>query len=89
MRDPEPCELHEAAVLVGTHDSEDLLRLARSPIGDECQMCPVCRLAREYIEHRVAERAGLTFPADESGEAILRKLQVAVDTVKHTVRRAT
>jgi hypothetical protein len=79
------CELHQAAILVGTDESESLLRLAHSPIGDECQMCSVCRLAREYIERRVAEQAGYVFPSDEGGEAILVKLQAAVASVKDTV----
>jgi len=81
------CELHEVAILIGTDQSEDLLRLARSPIADECRMCSVCRLAREYVELRVAERAGQVFPTDENSEAIRRKLELAVGTVKASVHR--
>jgi hypothetical protein len=87
MVDPDRCELHEAAILIGTDDSENLLRLARSPIGDECQMCPICRLAREYVGRRMAERAGRVFPKDESGEAVRLKLQSAVETVRTSVHR--
>jgi hypothetical protein len=81
------CELHEAAIVVGTDESETLLRLARSPIGDECQHCSVCRLARTYIERRLAERAGRVFPREQNGDAIWRQLQAALDGVKGPPRK--
>jgi len=89
MVDPGPCELHEVAILIGTDESEDLHRLAHSPIGDECRMCSVCRLAREYVERRLAEKAGQVFPPEENGEAVRRKLQSAVDAVKGSVHRTS
>ena len=46
MVDADPCQLHEVAILIGTDESENLLRLGRSPIGDECRRCQVCRSAR-------------------------------------------
>ena len=81
------CELHEVAIVVGRPDSEELVQLARSPIGDECRMCPICRLAREYVDRRLAEGAGLVFPAEESGEAVWRRLRSAVEGVKTSVHR--
>jgi len=85
MDAPARCALHEAAVLIGTDESEDLHRLAHSPIGDECRMCSVCRLAREYVDRTLAEKSGRVFPPDESGEAIRQKLQRAVDSVRVSV----
>jgi len=87
MVDPVSCELHEVAILAGPDDSEDLLRLARSPIADECRMCNVCRYAGEYVELRMAERSGQVFPPQENSEAVLRRLQSAVHAVKGTVHR--
>ncbi len=89
MAEPDGCELHEAAILVGPEDSEELLRLAHSPIGDECRMCSICRLAREYVDRRMAEKGGRVFPPAESGDAVLRMLQSAVDSVKTSVHPAT
>ncbi len=89
MVDPDECELHEVVLFSGADESEALLRLARSPIGDECQRCPVCRSAREYIERRLAERAGRVFPPNQSGEAALRNLQAAIDRAKAAIRTST
>jgi hypothetical protein len=88
MPDPDSCDLHDAAVFGGAEEREVLLRLARSPIADECRSCPVCRLAREYVQRRLDERAGLVFPPDQSGEAAWRRLQAAVDSVKVSVHRS-
>ena len=88
MAESDRCELHEVAIVHGAQDSEDLLRLARSPIGDECQLCAVCRDAREYVERRLAEEAGGVFPPEENAEAAWRKLQAAIEKAKATVRRA-
>jgi hypothetical protein len=85
--DSEPCDLHDAAIYVGPDEGESLLRLARSPIADECRNCPVCRLAREYVERRLDEQAGLDFPPDQNGEAAWRKLRAAVEGVKTTVHK--
>lgn len=85
MADPAECELHDVALFTGREESEVLLRLARSPIGDECQRCPVCRSARVYVERRLAERAGLVFPPDQSGEAARRSLQAAIDRAKASI----
>jgi hypothetical protein len=89
MTEPDGCELHDAAILSGAGESEDLLRLAHSPIGDECQRCSVCRLARVFVELRLAERAGNVFPRDQSAEAAWGKLQAAIASVKLSVRKAT
>ena len=85
MAEPDRCELHEVAVFSG--ETEDLLRLAKSPIGDECQICPVCRAAREYVERVVAERSGHVPPPGESAEASWQKLQRAIDGAKTSIRR--
>ena len=87
LSEPDPCDLHEAAIRVGSDEAETLHRLARSPIADECRSCAVCRLAREYVQRRLAEQAGRVFPPEESGEATWRKLQAAVNGVKVTVHR--
>ena len=87
MVDPGPCELHEVGLFLGTDDSRVLLQLARSPIADECRMCSVCRLAREYMEVRIAELSGHVFPPEENGAAIQRELQSAVNAVKATHHR--
>jgi len=86
MADSERCELHEVAIFDGAQDSEDLRRLARSPIGDECQICAVCRDAREYVERRLAEEAGLMLPPGQGAEAAWRKLQSSIAKTKATVR---
>jgi len=85
MTGSEQCDLHDAAVGAGAHESDDLVRLAQSPIGDECQYCPVCRYAREYVERRLAEETGVALPANENASDSWRKLQSAVAAVKTTV----
>jgi hypothetical protein len=87
MDESDQCELHEAAMFTGAGDAEDLLRLARSPIGDECQICPVCRAAREFVERRMAEQSGFVPPSGESADASWSKLQVAVQYAKSTIHR--
>jgi hypothetical protein len=89
MVDADRCELHEAAILIGTDESEDILRLGRSPIGDECQRCAVCRSARAYVERRLDERSGRVFPPDQSGEAAWRNLQAAIERAKATIHKPT
>ena len=89
MADPDRCELHEVAIVHGSEESDDLLRLARSPIGDECQICSVCRTAREYIGRRLAEQAGEVLPSGQNGDAAWNKLQTAIASAKHTVHRGT
>lgn len=89
MTGSEQCELHDAAVIVGPHESEDLVRLAQSPIGAECQYCPVCRYAREYVERRLAEESGVVPSSGEGANESWRKLQRAVAAVKTTVHRST
>lgn len=86
MVDPMECELHEVVLFGGGEESEALLRLARSPIGDECQRCPVCRSAREFVARRLAERAGRVFPPDQNGEAAQRRLQAAIHQAKSSMR---
>ena len=88
MADPDHCELHDAALFVGEDDTQELFRLARSPIGDECQICPVCKCAREYVERRLAEQSGHSTPAGEDSSASWQQLQVAVQSVRATVHRA-
>jgi len=78
MDDSDRCELHDVAVFANEGDTNDLLRLARSPIGDECQICPVCRAAREFVERRLAENSGVVPPPGESAEASWAKLQGAI-----------
>jgi hypothetical protein len=85
MEDRDRCELHETAVLAGEDETEDLLQLARSPIGDECQICPVCRAAREYAERLLAERTGYVPPPGESADASWKKLQQAIQAAKATI----
>ncbi len=87
MVDPDRCELHEAAVFAGPEETEALTRLARSPIGDECQICPVCRAAREYVERRIAEQTGYVSPPGENAEASWRKLQGAIRDAKTTIHK--
>lgn len=87
MVDPDRCELHEVAMFAGKDEAEALLDLARSPIGDECQICPVCRSAREFVERRLAEQAGYQPPPGESAEASWSKLQSAIQSAKSTIRR--
>ncbi len=89
MADSDQCELHEVAVFNGPQEADDLLRLARSPIGDECQICSVCRSAREFIERRLAEQAGQVFPPGQNGDAAWKKLQNAIATAKLSVHKGT
>lgn len=85
MTGSELCELHEAALFSRPEESEALLRLARSPIGDECQLCPVCRSAREYVGRLLAERTGETLPAGHDSQAAWKELQTSIGKVKSTV----
>lgn len=87
MVDPDRCELHDVALFVEEDEAEALLRLARSPIGDECQVCPVCRSAREYVERRLTEQAGYVPPPGENAEAAWRKLQVAIEEAKASIHK--
>jgi hypothetical protein len=87
MVDPDRCELHDVALFVGEDEAEDLVRLARSPIGDECQVCPVCRSAREYVERRLTELAGYAPPPGETADAAWRKLQTAIEEAKTSIRK--
>jgi hypothetical protein len=87
MVETDRCELHDVAIFNGTEESDALLRLARSPIGDECQICSVCRSAREYVERRLAEEGGQVFPPDLSAEAAWRKLQAAIESAKASVHK--
>jgi hypothetical protein len=85
MGDSDACQLHEAAILMGSDRSEALLRLGRSPIGDECQRCHVCRSARAYVLRRFDEAAGRVLPPDQNGEAAWRELQRAVESAKAAI----
>lgn len=85
MVEPDRCELHEVAVFAEEGEAEDLLRLARSPIGDECQICPVCRAAREYVERLVAERSGQVPPPGESADVSWQKLQRAIQGARTSI----
>jgi len=87
MAEADRCELHEVAILAGPGETETLLRLARSPIADECQICAVCRSAREFIELRLAEQRGQVFPPQRSSEAARKQLQTAILRVKATIRQ--
>jgi hypothetical protein len=89
MADPDQCELHEVALFAGEDETEALVRLARSPIGDECQICPVCRSAREYVERRLAEQAGYRPPPGESADVSWKKLQLAIQNTKETIHKST
>ena len=89
MGKSDECELHEVALFVGEDESEALLRLARSPIGDECQICPVCRSAREFVERRLAEQAGFVPPPGESATVSWNKLQAAIQGAKSTIHKTT
>ena len=82
MEAPGPCALHESAILIGTDRSETLLRLAQSPMGDECQKCHVCRSARTYVQRRLEEAAGVVLPRGENAEAAWRVLQRAVEEAR-------
>lgn len=88
MPESDRCELHEVAIFSGERGTEDLLRLARSPIGDECQLCPVCRSAREYVELRLVERSGQEPPPGMSTDAAWKKLQAAVESAKTSMHRS-
>jgi len=87
MVEPDRCELHEVAMFVGENEADDLLRLAHSPIGDECQICGVCRAAREFVERRLVERAGYVPPPGESADASWTKLQSAIHGARAKMRR--
>lgn len=87
MPEPDRCELHEVALLADEEEAEELFRLARSPIGDECQICVVCKFAREYVERRLAEQSGYAPPAGEDSGASWQSLQSAIQSVRTTVRR--
>jgi len=86
MVEPDRCELHEVAVFANEDEAGDLLRLARSPIGDECQICPVCRAAREYVARLLAERSGQVPPAGEGADASWQQLQRAIQDAKASIR---
>jgi len=88
MAEPDHCELHEVAVFANEGGTEDLLRLARSPIGDECQICPVCRAAREYVARLASERSGHVPPPGENADASWQKLQRAISNAKSSIRRS-
>lgn len=88
MTEADRCELHDVALVSSPDESEDLVRLARSPIGDECQRCTVCRLARVFVELRLAEDAGNDFPRDQSAKAAWERLQRAIASVKLSVHQA-
>ena len=82
MGAPESCELHDIGLFLGSSDSDALLELARSPIGDECRICPVCRLAREYVQVRLGEMSGQRYSTEGNSEALRRELESAVRSVK-------
>jgi len=87
MDESDRCELHEVAIFASEDETDDLLRVARSPIGDECQICPVCRAAREFVERRLAEKAGFVPPPGESADSSWTKLQTAVQSAKATIHK--
>jgi hypothetical protein len=89
MVDPDRCELHEVAIFAQEDEAEALVRLARSPIGDECQVCPVCRSAREYVERRLTEQAGYVPPPGENADAAWQKLQTAISEAKASIHKIT
>jgi hypothetical protein len=89
MAKSDQCELHEVAIFAGPDETEALTRLARSPIGDECQICPVCRAAREYVERRIAEETGHVAPPGESAEVSWGKLQSAIRDAKANIHKST
>jgi len=89
MADPEECELHEVALFAGKDEARELIRVAQSPIGDECQFCPVCRSAREFVERRLAEESGFVPPPGESAEVSWKKLQGAIEAARTAIRRTT
>jgi len=86
MDDPDECELHEVALVAGKNETQDLIRLAQSPIGDECQICPVCRSAREFVERRLAEQSGFRPPPGESADVSWGKLQKAIAAAKSNIQ---
>jgi len=85
MADPDRCELHEVALFVAQDEARELFRLAQSPIGDECQICPVCKCAREYVERRLAEESGRPTPLGEDSSTSWKQLQTAIQSVRTTV----
>jgi hypothetical protein len=87
MVDADSCALHDVAIVIGTDESEDLLRLGHSPLGDECRRCPVCRSARTYVQRRLDERAGLRPPPGQGSDVAWKELLNAVETAKHAIRR--
>jgi len=87
MVESDRCELHEVAVFASEDEAGELLRLARSPIGDECQICPVCRAAREYVARLLAERSGQVPPTGEGADASWQQLQRAIQDAKASIRR--
>lgn len=89
MAESDLCELHDVALFAGPEETEVLSRLARSPIGDECRRCPICRSAREYVGRRLDEKMGIALPPDQSGDAAWRKLQAAIQEARASIRRGT
>ncbi len=87
MGDGSPCELHDVGLYLGTTDAGTLLELAHSPIGDECRICPVCRLAREYVQVRLGEMTGRSYPTEADSAALRRQLEHAVDSVRSVHHR--
>ncbi|MGP8078800.1 MAG: hypothetical protein ACLQD8_00515 [Thermoplasmata archaeon] len=87
MVDSGQCELHEATILIGSGESEALLRLGRSPLGDECQRCHVCLSAREYVQRRLDELSGRVLPPEQSSQVAWRQLQAAVASAKTSIHR--
>jgi len=87
MVEPDQCELHELAIFAKEDETESLMRLAHSPIGDECQICPVCRSAREFVQRRLAEQAGYVPPPGESADVSWGKLQAAIRDAKSAIHR--
>jgi hypothetical protein len=88
MADPDECELHEVVLSAEADEAKELIRVAQSPIGDECQYCPVCRSAREFVERRLAEESGYVPPAGESADASWKKLQRAIENARVAIHRA-
>jgi len=86
MAESDRCDLHEVAVRIGSDESEAFTSLRRSPLGDDCQHCHVCRAARTYVERRLGEleRPGATTGA--AREAAWRELQSAVVAARSAIR---
>lgn len=82
MGESRECDLHEAVLRWEEPGCESLLEFVRSPLGDECRRCSVCRWARTYIQRCLDERTGRPLPPGGDAAAARRELMDAIREVR-------